>query len=210
MKRISAVLVFGLLAVSFCFAQVQVGNASYNASKEGFTISHSSLSFNTHVKVTNLRNNRFVEALVDYRIPISTERIADISREAGDALDISKNGMTLVQIEVLPPRTAESAPAAVQQPAPQSAAPSSTITQVLPLQTITDLQYVPVPAAAAAVPCCSAFLILVILLLLILVIAIQVVILVLLRRRLPLWPWCYPLWIRRRQRYLKKTKRHLR
>ncbi|MDR1506245.1 MAG: hypothetical protein LBI67_04005 [Treponema sp.] len=211
MKRLSAALVFGFLVVSLCFAQIQVGNASYNSSKAGFTISHPSLSFNTHVKVTNLGNNRFVEALVDYRIPITTERIADISREAGDALEMGKTGMTLVQIEVLPPRAVESAAAAqpsAAQPAPPSAAPS-TITQVLPLQTVTELQYVPVPAAASVQPCCNAILMWVILLLLILVIAILVIILVLLHRRIPLWPWYYPLWIRRRRRYLKKTGRHL-
>ncbi|MDR2079106.1 MAG: hypothetical protein LBP74_05235, partial [Treponema sp.] len=172
MKRLSAALVFGFLTVSFCFAQIQTGNASYNSSKDGFTISHSSLSFNTRVKVTNLRNSRFVEAVVNGRIPISADRIADISREAGDALGIDKNGMTLVQIETLPAGT-EASPApspaqtAVPEPAPvpQQSSPS-VITQVLPLQTVTE--YVQVPAAG---PCCNAVLIWVIFLLLLLVIA---------------------------------------
>jgi hypothetical protein len=216
MKRLSAALVFGFLAVSFCAAQIQTGNASYNSSKAGFTISHSSLSFNTRVKVTNLQNNLFVEAVVNGRIPINADRIADINRDAGDALAIDRNGMTRVQIEVLPPHPAESVPAEtpaqtnVPAPAPQPAPPTVvTQTQVLPLQTVTDIQYVPVPAAAPVQPCCNARLILAILLLLILVIAMLVVILILLHRRLPLWPWYYPLWIRRRRRYLKKAGRHL-
>jgi hypothetical protein len=218
MKRLSAVLVFGFLLVSFCFAQVQTGNASYNPSKAGFTISHPSLSFNTRVKVTNLGNNRFVEAVVNGRIPISAERIADISREAGDALGIDKNGMTLVLLEVLPPHIAESPaenpaqttttadPVPVPAPVPQQSPPSVvTQTQILPLQTVTDIQYVPVPAPAPVQPCCNARLILAIFLLLLLVIALLVAILILLLRRLPPWPWHYPLWLRRRYRYAKKS-----
>jgi rare lipoprotein A len=237
MKRLSLTLIFGLLIVSFCFAQIQTGNASYNASKTGFTISHSSLSFNTRVKVTNLRNNRSVEAVVNGRIPISADRIAEINRDAGDALEIDKKGMTLVQIEELPPRIAETTPAVsppiasapaetpvpaetpaavpvpVPVPVPQQSAPTPSVitqTQVLPVQTVTDIQYVPVPAAAPGGPCCNAVLIWVIFFLLLLVIAILVVILVVLHRRMPLWPWYYPLWIRRRRRYLKKTRKRLR
>ncbi|MDR1175272.1 MAG: hypothetical protein LBK83_07380 [Treponema sp.] len=223
MKRLSAVLVFGLLAVSFCVAQIQTGNASYNSSKAGFTISHPSLSFNTRVKVTNLGNNRFVEAVVNGRIPISAERIADISRDAGDALEINKNGMTLVLLEVLPPRVteapaenpvqtttvAEPVPAPVPVPVPQQPAPPSVVTQtqILPLQTVTDIQYVQLPAPAPVLPCCNARLILAIFLLLLLVIAILVTILVLLLRRLPPWPWHYPLWLRRRYRHYRNINK---
>ncbi|MDR0655073.1 MAG: hypothetical protein LBG22_02065 [Treponema sp.] len=218
MKRLSAVLVFGFLLVSLCFAQIQTGNASYNSSKTGFTISHPSLSFNTRVKVTNLKNNRFVETVVNGRIPIDAERIADISRDAGDALEIDKNGMTLVLLEVLPPHITESPaedstqtpavvePAPTPTPVPQQSAPPSVLTQILPLQTVTDIQYVPVTAAAPVQPCCNARLILAIFLLLLLVIALLVAILVLLLRRLPPWPWHYPLWLRRRYRHAKKTK----
>jgi hypothetical protein len=209
MKRLIAAMVFGLLIVSFCFSQIQVGFASYNSSKAGFTISHPSLSFNTRVKVTNLRNNRFVEAVVDYRIPISAERIADISHETADALEMDKNGMTLVQIEVLPARVAESAQAktpAAPEPVPQSA-PPPVITQVLPLQTVTDIQYVPAPAPAQ--PCCNARLLWVIFFLLLLIIAILVAGLILLHRRLPPWPWHYPLWMRRRYRDVKKQGKRL-
>ncbi|MDR1047983.1 MAG: septal ring lytic transglycosylase RlpA family protein [Treponema sp.] len=217
MKRLGAVLVFGLLVVSFCVAQIQTGNASYNSSKGGFTISHPSLSFNTRVKVTNLANNRFVEAVVNGRIPISAERIADISRDAGDALEINKNGMTLVLLEILPPRVTEAPaenpvqttivpePVPAPVPVPQQSAPPSVVTQtqILPLQTITDIEYVQVPAPAPVLPCCNARLILAIFLLLLLVIALLVAILVLLLRRLPPWPWHYPLWLRRRYRHYR-------
>jgi hypothetical protein len=217
MKRLSTALILGFVILPFCFAQ-QSGNASYNPSKPGFFISHPSISFNGRVRITNLRNNRSVEAVVNGRIPISSERIADISQDAGDALGMDKNGLTLVLIEELPSRRDE--PASVKTPntTPQPGvpprpgpAPASTgsqpgspsvITQILPLQTITE--YVEVPASAQ--PYCSAALLVAILVLLILIlaIAILVVILVLMLRRFPLWPWYYPFWLRRRYQWLKK------
>ncbi|MDR2663298.1 MAG: hypothetical protein LBC31_09905 [Treponema sp.] len=197
MKRLYAALIFVFLITSFCFAQIQRGNASYNESKQGLTISHPSLSFNTKVKVTNLGNNRSTEASVNGRIPISPERIADISRETGDILGMDKNGMTLVQIEVL--TAAREAPPA-PEPSPPAAAPAApppAVTQVLPLQTVTDVQYVPVPAPApASGQCCYLPFLLAILILLFLIFAVLVVIAVLLRR-FP-WPWYYyPLRVRR-------------
>jgi hypothetical protein len=227
MKRLSAALILGFLVSSFCFAQTQTGNASYNSSKPGLTISHSSLSFNTRVLVTNLGNGRSVEASVNGRIPPSGERIADISRDAGDALGIDKTGMTLVSIEVLPVRAAqaaEPAPAApaasqgqepapgqasqgqaaaqVQPPPPQQAAPPPA--QILPLQTITDVQYVPVPASSGR--SCNTPLLWVILILLILVIILLLVILLLILRRLLLWPWHYPVWYRRHLLYAQRRR----
>ena len=104
MKRLGPTLVFFLVFPVFVFTQTQTGNASYNPGKEGFTISHSSLSFNTRVKVTNLQNNRFEEAVVNARIPISADRIADISRELGNALEMPRNGLTLVEQDQEPDR----------------------------------------------------------------------------------------------------------
>ncbi|MDR2618069.1 MAG: hypothetical protein LBC62_04280 [Treponema sp.] len=216
MKQLSAAFIFGLLVLSFCSAQTQTGNASYNPSKTGLTISHSSLSFNTRVRVTNLLNNRSVEAVVDGRIAISSERIADISGEAGDALGMNKTGMTRVEIAELPSK-AGSVQNVVIPPAPAAAAPSrtaqeqapaassSSVTQILPIQTITDVQYVPVPAPVQQ-NCCSPLL-WVIFALLVLIIILLVIILVLIQRRLLLWPWHYPVWYRRHFLYAKKYRR---
>ncbi|MDR2020133.1 MAG: septal ring lytic transglycosylase RlpA family protein [Treponema sp.] len=224
MKRLNAALILGLFISPFCFAQIQTGNASYNPSKAGFTISHSSLSFNTRVLVTNLRNNRSVEAVVNGRIPIDSEHIADISGAAGDSLEMNKSGATLVKLEVLAPRETEvpagTGPAPLRSGSPQPPGPPpssgpqqppapSTITQVLPLQTVTEYVPVPAPDPGPVRPCCNASLIWAIFLLLLLVIAILIVILILLLRRLPLWPWYYPLWLRRRYRRLKKQGRRL-
>ncbi|MDR2158743.1 MAG: hypothetical protein LBP23_01610 [Treponema sp.] len=230
MKRLCAALILGILTSSFCSAQIQTGNASYNPSKTGLTISHPSLSFNTHVRVTNLRNNRSVEAVVNGRIPIESERIADISRQAGAALEMNTTGLTLVEIEVIPGRTAAGEPAPAvpltaaeqpppapqgQSPAPPAAQASSSsapqgqtppaVPQILPVQTVTDIQYVPVPGPAGS-GCCNPLL-WVVLVLLLLVIIFLIVILILMLRRFYLWPWHYPVWYRRHLLYVKKRRR---
>jgi hypothetical protein len=101
MKSVSAALILGLVFSGFCFAQTQTGNASYNTSKKGLTISHSSMSFGARVRVINLRNNQEIIAAVDGRIPASDPRIADISAEAGDAIGMSRSGYTEVRLEQL-------------------------------------------------------------------------------------------------------------
>jgi hypothetical protein len=209
-------LLLGFSIVSLCAAQSQTGNASYNPSKTGLRISHSSLSFNTRVRVTNLQNNRSVEAVVDGRIPITNERIADISREAGDALEMNKNGMTLVKIEELPPRTRQ-APVPAETPVQEAspAPPPAVVTvvpvpqdppppQILPVQTITDIQYVPVPAAPSCTPYCLPLIVG----LLVLLILLLALLLVLLLRRFPLWPWYYPFWLRRYYHRYKGQQRN--
>jgi hypothetical protein len=225
-KRLIAVLLLGFSVAAFCAAQTETGNASYDSSKTGFSITHSSLSFNTRVKVTNLRNGLSVEAVVNGR-PRSSDRIADISRDAGDALGMDKSGMTMVQIEKLPPRVNTQSTAPVETPAqeepPPKPAPPPVIvipatpapvqqnqpdqpvvsTQILPVQTITDIQYVPVPASPSCPPYCLP----VIVALLVLVILLLSLILVLLLRRFPLWPWRYPFWLRRYYHRRKKQQR---
>jgi hypothetical protein len=227
MKRLSTALIFGFVISAFCFAQTQRGNASYNLSKEGISISHPSLSFNTHVRVTNLRNNRSVEAIVNGRIPINAERIADISHEAGDALQMDKDGMTPVEIAILPARTPASAAAPAQTPvqdsAPQPAAQQPAKAEVPapapkeqnappppapPVQTLTDIRYIPVPEIKN---CCPWPYILAAIILLILATILLIILLALLLRRLFRWrPEYHPLWLRRRYWSGKKKRRGMR
>jgi hypothetical protein len=108
MKSLNAALILGLFVSGLCFAQTQTGNASYNESKKGLTISHPSISFGARVRITNLRNNQEVIATVDGRIPVSDPRIADISAEAGKAIGMSGRGYTEVRIEHLVPVPAAS------------------------------------------------------------------------------------------------------
>ncbi|MDR1587433.1 MAG: hypothetical protein LBS57_08265 [Treponema sp.] len=230
MKRLSAVLVIGLFSV-YCFAQTQTGNASYNASKNGFTLAHPSMSFGTRVRITNLRNNREVIASVDGRIPVSDPRVADISAEAGDAIEMSRSGLTEVRLEqILPEYAAAPAPAPEKAPVPENAPapekappvrqdpppsnPSNagreprieTIQIVSPQQqTPPSAQYLVLPSPAvqncSVSPVCVAILIL----LIIAVLLLAVILVLLLRaRRIPWWPWYRSAWVRRHLRYLRK------
>ncbi|MDR1618966.1 MAG: hypothetical protein LBS06_07995, partial [Treponema sp.] len=156
MKRFGVVFILGLLSV-YCFGQSQTGEASYNASKSGLTISHSSMSFGTRVKVINLKNNSEVIATVDNRIPSSDPRVADISREAGDAIGMARTGYTMVRIEQLvPPQpVASSVPApappappvqeAQQPPAPVPPPPQEPREEIIQVVTPSQVQYIPAP-----------------------------------------------------------------
>jgi rare lipoprotein A len=229
MKRLNAALIFGLIFSGLCFAQTQTGNASYNGSKNGVTIAHSSMSFGTRVKVTNLRNNREVIATVDGRIPVSDPRIADISAEAGDAIGMSRSGYTEVRLEQLihqvsaaePSPAVETAVVRTAAPAdtgpkPPDAAPrSSTPPQPEPVlspaseepKALEPVQpMAPPPAAGTCLfsPLCIVFLILLIIITLLL----TAIFILLLSARCFWQPWYYyPVWLRRHIRYIKKRRR---
>ena len=97
-------------------APVQVGNASwYGREEEGnrtasgekfdrheFTAAHRHLPFNTLVRVTNEDNGRSVVVRINDRGPYQTHRILDLSEAAADSLDMKKQGIVPVKIEVLP------------------------------------------------------------------------------------------------------------
>jgi hypothetical protein len=229
-RLLIAALAFSLFVLSPCFAQTQTGNASYNAAKNGLTLAHSSMSFGTRVRITNLRNNREVIAIVDGRIPVSDPRIADISAEAGSAIGMSASGYTEVRLEILvPPPPAEPAPVspvereittgqeaavAIPQPPPAPAVPVPQSSEqerrlVESIQVITPQpQYVTAPPAVVAQSCFSSPLCFAILILLIIAVMLLIAVLILLlgMRRLPWWPWFYPLWARRHTRYLKNRR----
>jgi hypothetical protein len=235
MKSLRAALIIGLFFPVFCFAQTQTGNASYNPSKNGVTISHASMSFGTRVRVTNLVNNREVTAIVDSRIPPGDPRIADISREAGDAIGMSRTGYTTVRLEQLFQEQA-SAPAPSLIPAETS--PPVPVTSPPPTAAPIPAQPVPVPvpdsresiveniqiiepppsvqylvAGGPYQTCSFSPLCVVILILLVVAVLLLAVILVLIlcMRRVPWWPyagtpWYSPVWLRRHLRYLKKRR----
>jgi hypothetical protein len=227
MKPMISVVILGLLLTSACFAQTQTGNASYNTLKKGLTLAHSSMSFGTRVRITNTGNNREVIAIVDGRIPVGDPRIADISMEAGDTIGMSSTGYTEVRLEQIVPvqpaavpppepvRTTPEQPAAVTVPRQPAAAPPPAVQEpqiVESIQVITpepQPQYVVMPPATVVQQSCfSSPLCFVILILLIIAVILLTAILVLLlgMRRLPWWPWFYPLWVRRHARYLKNRR----
>jgi rare lipoprotein A len=219
MKSLIAALAIGLFFPLFCFGQSQTGNASYNASKSGYHISHASLSFGTRVRVTNLNNNRQVIATVNGRIPASDPRIADVSKDAGDAVGMAASGYTELRIEQLPPEQgAAPEPAAVQPPDPvqppaQPPAPAPAPVENIQIISPPPVQYVlterPAQPVQPARDCADSPLCVAILILLIIAVLLLAVILALILRppRLPLWAWFYPSWVRRRLYYMKRHKR---
>lgn len=92
-----------------------VGLASYYATKfhgrrtasgERFndkllTAAHLTLPFGTQLKVTNLRNMKFVIVRVNDRGPHVRGRIVDLSRAAAEMISMRQSGTARVELEVL-------------------------------------------------------------------------------------------------------------
>lgn len=96
-------------------ATVMYGKASYYADKfdgrqtssgETFrnnrlTAAHKSLPFGTLVRVTNLKNNKQVVVRINDRGPYIAGRVIDLSKKAAEEIDMIKNGVVEVKLEVL-------------------------------------------------------------------------------------------------------------
>jgi len=65
------------------------------------TAAHRKLPCGTKLRVTNLRNGKTVRVTVTDRGPLSANRIVDLSYAAAEALNFTKQGTTLVKLEVL-------------------------------------------------------------------------------------------------------------
>ena len=93
----------------------QTGNASWygqkfhnkrTASGEKFdmdklTAAHRNLPFNTIVRVENLKNGKKVDVRINDRGPSVEGRIIDLSRKAAEKLDMIRDGVVPVRIQVL-------------------------------------------------------------------------------------------------------------
>ena len=66
------------------------------------TAAHKSLPFNTHVRVTNLDNNKQVVVRINDRGPFVKGRIIDMSFAAASKLDMVDTGIVPVRIDVIP------------------------------------------------------------------------------------------------------------
>jgi rare lipoprotein A len=65
------------------------------------TAAHPSYSYGTVVKVTNLKNGLSVEVRINDRMPSFKNRIIDLSLEAAKEIDMIRDGIQEVTIEVL-------------------------------------------------------------------------------------------------------------
>lgn len=93
----------------------QTGKASYydnqfhgkrTASGEKYdmysmTAAHPKIPFNSIVKVTNLKNGKWVTVRINDRGPFSKSRIIDVSKAAALLIDMVKDGVVEVKIEVV-------------------------------------------------------------------------------------------------------------
>ena len=72
---------------------------TYSAAQ--LTAAHRELPCGTRLRVTNLRNGKAVRVTVNDRGPSSRNRIIDLSYAAAQALNFTKQGTTLVKLEVV-------------------------------------------------------------------------------------------------------------
>ena len=92
-----------------------IGEASYYADKfdgrittsgevfsqDSLTGAHLTLPFGTKVRVTNMKNNKFVVVTINDRPPEEFKRLIDLSHRAAKELGMLKDGITAVRIEVV-------------------------------------------------------------------------------------------------------------
>ena len=95
--------------------KIQEGTASYYGKKfhmrktasgevyqiTDMTAAHKNLPFGTILKVTNLKNGREVIVRINDRLPGSSKRVIDLSKAAADEIDMVRDGLAKVKIEVL-------------------------------------------------------------------------------------------------------------
>lgn len=67
----------------------------------GFTAASRMLPFNTHLRVTNLRNGRSVVVRVNDRGPFRRGRVIDVTPAAAAKLGMKRRGLAPVYIEIL-------------------------------------------------------------------------------------------------------------
>ncbi|MDT4289395.1 septal ring lytic transglycosylase RlpA family protein [Methylomonas sp. MO1] len=78
------------------------GNRTADGSRfdpQAFSAAHRTLPIPTKVRVTNLRNGRFVDVLINDRGPFSPNRLIDLSQGAAKQIGIS--GLTEVEVSYL-------------------------------------------------------------------------------------------------------------
>jgi len=75
------------------------------------TAAHRTLRLGSWVKVTNLRNHRWVLVRINDRGPVPTDRIIDLSYSAAHMLNMSGRGIAKVRLDLVrpPERTSDMA-----------------------------------------------------------------------------------------------------
>lgn len=71
----------------------------YNSNS--MTAAHKTLPFGTKAKVTNLKNGKSTIVIINDRGPFVADRIIDLSRAAAESIDMIKDGVAEVEIQIL-------------------------------------------------------------------------------------------------------------
>jgi rare lipoprotein A len=116
-KRSALFLVFVVAFSFFTKAQKyeQTGNATYYAGafqgrytssgeifdNAKYTAAHATLPFHTLVKITNLKNNKYVIVEINDRCPAYYNHVVDLSQAAAKKLDMILAGVASVKLEVV-------------------------------------------------------------------------------------------------------------
>ncbi|MEI7595883.1 MAG: septal ring lytic transglycosylase RlpA family protein [Bacteroidota bacterium] len=117
--RVFLFFVFLILINGFAFSQVdsiQKGTANYYSdkmqgrrtftaekyNKNAFTAAHATLPMNTMVKVTNLKNGKTTIVRINDRCSNNAKRVVDLSKAAAKEIDMIRDGVVQVKVEVLP------------------------------------------------------------------------------------------------------------
>ena len=66
-----------------------------------YTAAHRTLPFGTRVKVTNLKNGKSVIVRINDRGPAKKDRIIDLSYQAAKKIDMIRDGIVKVRVEVI-------------------------------------------------------------------------------------------------------------
>jgi rare lipoprotein A len=85
------------------YGAAQDGNKTANGdtfNPRSYTAAHHTLAFGTVVRVTNTGNGRSVKVSINDRGPNIKGRIIDLSAAAARALDMQKDGVVPVRLEV--------------------------------------------------------------------------------------------------------------
>lgn len=104
-------------SVSLQKHSTQVGMASYYSnsfngqitstgevfSNQDLTAASNTLPLNTYVKVTNLRNHKWVVVRINDRMYKHNKRAVDLTRYAAKKLGMVSHGIARVKVEVIPP-----------------------------------------------------------------------------------------------------------
>lgn len=122
-KKAILVFCFYLFTFHFCQAQdsiktastkVVYGKASWYSDKfngrktatgevfsqQKFTAASNQFALGTWLKITNLRNNKFVYVKINDRMHPKMKRIVDLTRAAAQKLSMIKSGVVKVKVEV--------------------------------------------------------------------------------------------------------------